>query len=238
MVFFDYGQTLINETAFDPEKGIQAVLDTAAVNPRKLKAEDLMESYRGLVRDINAPQAPGAGIQYIEVPDALFQHYLYGYYGICLTKDPREIELIFERNAHEAVPSPGISDFLAYLDQRNIRTGVISNISYSGETVRTLLEERIPGNHFEEIVASSDVIFRKPHPRIFQYALAKAGIPASKAIFCGDNPAVDIDGASACGIFPVWYRGCCRMAENLVPRREHLEVGSWKELERAMEDRA
>lgn len=53
---------------------------------------------------------------------------------------------------------------------------------------------------FEIIVDSANVGIRKPDPRIFQIALKALGIHAGNAIYAGDIPAVDVEGARDAGI--------------------------------------
>ena len=236
MIYFDYGQTLIDETEFHPERGIEAVLQNAAETPPGITAKQVMGLYRRLIHDVNAPQAPGAEMQYLEVPDALLQNYLYGYFGIRLTKSAEEVTMLFEKHAHRSVPSPGIEEFLSFLYGKGIRTGVISNNAYSGKVLAELLRERIPSGRFCPVVSSCDVIFRKPHPGIFQFALRKAGLPPSEVMYCGDNPPTDARGAAACGMTPVWYRGCCRTPEDAFPDIRCRKVNSWKELAMALSD--
>ncbi len=230
MILFDYGQTLINEVKFDPVKGIQAVLDTATENPHSIRAESMMDLYYGLIKDINTPAIDSIAMQYIEVPDAFFQNYLYGYFGIKLTKSHEEVELIFETNAHTSIPSEGIGKLLNYLDKGGTRTGVISNTTMSMACLNGLLNSRIPENKFEFVITSSNYIFRKPHPRIFEYVLHTAGLDACDIWFCGDNPKVDIDGAAACGIFPVWYKGCYTITSDITPSCDCLELNDWSRL--------
>ncbi|HVE90947.1 MAG TPA: HAD-IIA family hydrolase [Actinomycetota bacterium] len=40
----------------------------------------------------------------------------------------------------------------------------------------------------------------KPRPELFRLALARAAVPASKALFCGDRASTDVEGARAAGI--------------------------------------
>lgn len=53
---------------------------------------------------------------------------------------------------------------------------------------------------FEVIVDSANVGIRKPDPRIFEIALKSLGIQASDAVYAGDIPDVDVEGARAAGI--------------------------------------
>jgi putative hydrolase of the HAD superfamily len=41
---------------------------------------------------------------------------------------------------------------------------------------------------------------RKPDPEIFRRALARMGVSAERAIYAGDIPSVDVDGAHAAGM--------------------------------------
>lgn len=69
---------------------------------------------------------------FLEVHNHLFQNYLYEYFGVEFTKSKVEIERIFGNSACIAEPTKNIVEFLQFLDNRNIRTSVISNISFSG----------------------------------------------------------------------------------------------------------
>lgn len=46
--------------------------------------------------------------------------------------------------------------------------------------------------------------FWKPDPRLFELALARAGVAAHEAIYVGDSPSHDVRGAQAAGIRSVW----------------------------------
>ncbi len=57
--------------------------------------------------------------------------------------------------------------------------------------------------HFAFIAASARIGFEKPHPRIFEWALNQAGVPASQVIHVGDHVDADVLGARGVGIDPV-----------------------------------
>jgi putative hydrolase of the HAD superfamily len=56
---------------------------------------------------------------------------------------------------------------------------------------------------FETVVDSSLVGVEKPDPQIFRIALERMGLGPEHAVFCGDLPAVDVEGARAAGLRPV-----------------------------------
>jgi putative hydrolase of the HAD superfamily len=53
-------------------------------------------------------------------------------------------------------------------------------------------------------VISGEVGVEKPDPRIFARALAIAGMSADEAIYIGDSPEYDMDGAHNAGIARIW----------------------------------
>ena len=51
---------------------------------------------------------------------------------------------------------------------------------------------------------AADVGASKPHPAMFERALAHAGVAASEAVHVGDNPLDDMAGAVAVGMHTIW----------------------------------
>lgn len=227
MVIFDYGQTLVNEKIFDPLKGTKAVLSQAANNPNNISAEEVQALANQLNKEIGRYGKHFEKQTFLEVHNHLFQNYLYEYFDIEFTKSTTEIERIFENSACMAEPTKNILEFLKFLDSKNIRTSVISNISFSGALLKERINSLIPSHQFEFIIASSEYIFRKPHRRIFELALRKAKLSACDVWYCGDNAVFDVDGAAACDIFPVWYKGALEKSNKSIPRRDCLEINDW-----------
>jgi putative hydrolase of the HAD superfamily len=81
--------------------------------------------------------------------------------------------------------------------ERGMRFGIVSN----AEGTLASLFARLHLDHlFEHIVDSQLEGVRKPDPEIFRRALARMGVEASKALYAGDIPGVDVDGARSAGI--------------------------------------
>ncbi len=57
----------------------------------------------------------------------------------------------------------------------------------------------------DALVVSEAVGVAKPDPRIFELALARAGVPADRAAMIGDSWENDVLGALGVGIRPVWF---------------------------------
>lgn len=230
MIIFDYGQTLVHEKSFDGLRGTKAVLREAARNPNNIAAEEVQAMADKLNEDIGRRGKGIDGQPVLEVHNHIFQNYLYEYFGIELTKPAGEVERIFEEAALAAEPTENISEFLRYLEDSHIRTGVISNTAISGDRLKARISRHIPSHNFEFIIASSEYIFRKPHKRIFELALRKANLAPCDVWYVGDNAFCDVDGAAECGIFPVWYRGAEEEPGRYRPRSSCLEIYNWTEL--------
>jgi len=230
MIIFDYGQTLVKERPFDGIKGTEALLQVAEKNPNKVTAAEINSMAIELNKEVGRFGLDYEKMPVLEIHNHAFQNYLYEYFDIQFNKSPAEMERIFWDTASDGEPTENIDSFLSLLDEMNIRTSIISNISFSGEALRYRINRLIPSHKFEFIIASSEYLFRKPHKRIFELALKKANLKADEVWYIGDNAVFDVDGASNCGIFAVWYKGAINRSFDLSPKMECIEINDWNEL--------
>lgn len=79
------------------------------------------------------------------------------------------------------------------------KLAIVSNFALP-ECARRLLEKFQLKDFFDAIVISAEINKRKPSPEIFQKALAMIGTEPSKAVFVGDTPDTDIEGAKRVGM--------------------------------------
>lgn len=207
MILFDYGQTLVKETGFESFAAEEAVLSKAIKNPYGVTAKEMLELDRRLNEEIGRFTKETMDSYTIEVHNHPYQRFLYEYFGLEFQEDPYEIEKLFWDTAAPGEPTEGIKEVLEYLKENEIRVGVISNISFSGEALKRRLAEVLPEVEFEFILASSEYVFRKPNKFLFELALRKASLGPEDVWYCGDNLKCDILGASEVGIYPVWYTG-------------------------------
>lgn len=230
MILFDYGQTLVNERKFDGVRGTNAVLQYAICNKYGYTAEDVQAKADAINNDMGRFDPKRRHLLQVEVPNHMFTAYLYQSMGIELSLTSQQIERIFWNEASPGVPTDGIEDFLTFLKVQNIRTGVISNISYCGEVVKERIDTLLPNNDFEFILASSEYMFRKPNVRIFELALEKADLQSKDVWYIGDNYECDILGARTAGLFPVWYLGALEYPIEIEKNDEVLKITHWCEL--------
>ncbi len=99
-----------------------------------------------------------------------------------------------------SVTLPGTAEGLAALRRAGWRVACISN---ADGTVSRLLADAGILPHLEFVVDSGVVGVEKPDPRIFEIALARAGVSAAEAFYVGDVHPIDVVGARGVGMTPV-----------------------------------
>jgi HAD superfamily hydrolase (TIGR01549 family) len=92
---------------------------------------------------------------------------------------------------------------LETLRQEGYRMGIISNAG-DDQDVRTLTEQADLTGYFDFILSSAGTGIRKPHPRIFNMALAQWGLAPAQAVMIGDTLDADVLGAHQAGMPGIW----------------------------------
>jgi len=116
-----------------------------------------------------------------------------------------------------------VHDVLPTLAGQGLELGVISNSHRSLEAFTAHFElDRYVRTH----VSAHPNRYMKPHPSIFQAALAAAGVAAHEAVMVGDSLKADVEGALGAGLRAVWLRragedSIARPAEVPLLRRLH-----------------
>ncbi len=98
---------------------------------------------------------------------------------------------------------------LEALRARGLKLALVSNTASPQWLVEPTLERMGLVERIDAIVLSSEVGKRKPHPAIFERALAELGVDASEAVHVGDRLEADVLGASRVGMKTVqalWFR--------------------------------
>lgn len=230
LILFDYGNTLMHEPDFDALRGEHAIFNYIKSNPLGVTAEEAVEFAQKISADTLAARKLG-----VEPHEWQYLRLMYDYLQIEFTLPLHEIENIFWDNASPGALMPDALEMLISLKEENIRSAVISNIVFSGAALKRRIDAFLPGNQFEFIIASSEYLFRKPSPYLFELALRKARVSADETWFCGDNPRADVEGASSVGIYPIWYK--CLTIDNPwadkhapPPSCAHTLIHEWHEL--------
>ena len=112
-------------------------------------------------------------------------------------------------------PDAEVNGFLAYLNERQVPWGIVTNGSPSQHgKCRAAGLDKLAGF----IIVSEEAGYRKPDARIFRDALEATGLAAPEQVmFVGDNPLADIDGAKRFGMKAAWVRRDRPYPPDLIP---------------------
>lgn len=102
------------------------------------------------------------------------------------------------------------------LKTAGLRVALVSNASDSRD-VLSLVDRFGIRAYFDFILISADCTYRKPHPRMFELALANWDYLPDEIAMVGDRLDADISGARPLGIYTVWIK---RRARKLDPLPE------------------
>ena len=232
MILFDHGHTLIYSPNFLPVRGTEELMRHVRKNPYGHTLEDVRKLSEELWTD-HFETARRLGYEArVQTSDRIVFESL----GIELDLTPLEAEIVFWNAASPGFLMPGADRMIDSLNRTGIRSGVISNLIFSGEALADRIGRFLPHHRCEFILSSCDYYFRKPHRYMFDVAVAKAGLSPDEIWYCGDNPAFDAAGAHGAGIFPVWFDSDVdKKEERPAPECAHLHIREWDELIRLLE---
>jgi HAD superfamily hydrolase (TIGR01662 family) len=94
---------------------------------------------------------------------------------------------------------------LRLLESGGYRLGLVSNAG-DNKDVFQLVERFGLEPYFDFILTSAACSYRKPHPRIFELALAHWGFSPKEAVMVGDTLLADIQGAHNAGLYAIHVR--------------------------------
>jgi putative hydrolase of the HAD superfamily len=98
---------------------------------------------------------------------------------------------------------PGTMDIIKAL-KGSYRLGMLSNFTHP-PAIREIIDSLGLTPHFDAVLISGELGYRKPHPLVFHHLIQELGITQDEILYVGDDPEADIMGAKQAGIRPVWF---------------------------------
>lgn len=226
-VLFDFFNTVVRRVNFDPDLGIRALLkhakETSSLSTHKILARNAtLENQLSKIWHVSD----------VWSTSQQFQRLLFDGLGIRFDITPYELEKCFVEAAMKFERTEGIKQCLSRLRSRGLRLGIVSNHNCTGEALRSVLSRLEIADLFEFVVSSADYGIGKPHPLIFETAVAKIGSESLTTWFVGDNLKNDIAGANEAGLFSVWYNPDGNESGHIEPK---ATIGSWEKFEELIE---
>ncbi len=95
-------------------------------------------------------------------------------------------DMAYYKYTHEVPLKPGVLEFLKYLKEQGIRTGIAT--SNSKELVKTVVESLHIAEYFDEIHTSCEVAKGKPAPDIYLFVAECLGVLSEQCLVFEDIP--------------------------------------------------
>lgn len=199
-------------------------------NNNSLSAKDLEEKSSEIRKEICRNCSSE-----IEINNMNFQRLVFDTLGIEFSLSEEDIEMKFWEKAEPIYPMKHVSEMLSYLKKSGIRTGILSNMSFSSSTLLRRIKKQLPESSFEFVVTSSEYMFRKPNPHMFEAAINKSGLKAEDIWYCGDGIELDVESSARCGMYPIWYESDIKCTyrkpdPDLRPQCSYIHIHDWLEL--------
>jgi len=221
-MLFDLGDTILAQTSIDDKLGIAKLIELGnAKSTVDLKYALKLANFLQRETDIRREEAQ------IEFTRQCINRNLLDQLDLEPSLPPPEIELEYWKVSRKLEIEPNVEKILSFLYNSNIVLGIISNSTYSADTLMWELKQHNLVHFFRFVISSADYGFRKPHPFIFQSAIVKLGLSAEDIWYTGDSIKYDILGAKSFGLFSVWYNKNKVTSSNIKP---DLEISNWIEL--------
>jgi len=118
---------------------------------------------------------------------------------------------------------------LETLRGRGYQLACVTNRVFSGPAFFAEVDELGLTPHFDTLVASCDIGYMKPHPKIFEHTLEALAIAPQDAVMVGDSLRADVAGAQALGMTAVW-RKPRKLLEEPDGIRPHFVVDELRQL--------
>ena len=210
MILFDAGKTLIDYLPKTEDNGTlclstieatEKLMQHVVSNPNRYDAATIDRVNNEVFEKYNKCREA-----FYEINNQTILKMIFDLLNIELSISFAEVERIIWENSARIVPVEGTQELLDRLKKLHIRTAVISNLDFSGYLLVERLNQLLPNNEFEFVIASSDYGVRKPQRLLFEVGIAKSGLMAEEIWYVGDKVKVDAAGSQAAGMTPVLFK--------------------------------
>jgi len=132
-------------------------------------------------------------------------------------------------------PFPGTVEMLEGLKARGYAVGLVSDVAWGLPSDYPQRDMQYFGldAFFDDMIFSTDVGLRKPHPRLFKLAAYNLGACIEDSLFVGNSLQADIKGALNVGMRAILKESCYYEHDDaIIPTGK---ISSWDELEQFLD---
>jgi len=129
----------------------------------------------------------------------------------------------------------GTLEMLENVKKKGYKIGLVSDVAWGLPVDYPMQDLELFGlePYFDDLVFSTDVGLRKPHPKMFKLALYNLGAKPEESFFVGNSIRCDIKGANNLGIRSVLKEsGHPEHEDGVVPK---FKIKNWEELDRYLD---
>src|SRR5260370_14434084 len=179
-IFFDLGETLVTQNIEDNMVTRNARQEISPILPKRVSPENLFELYREGYKINEAIRSR----HHVEIPIQVWMRQLL---ERIIEENPSDqlvrkaIKIIVKARASNAVAFDDADSTLRKLSRRDVKLGIISNVS-SHEVAMGILDNVRLIKYFDQIVTSASFGIRKPDPGIFRYVLRQFKVPPEEPV--------------------------------------------------------
>ena len=210
-LLLDIGGTVLRATSFDFEAGIRALNPLVAGN-------SLITELRSAIDAVHrSNSADFAMTQWITKNRKHFSR----------EGSLADLEHLVYRETFSPILIPGIRKVLIDLKRLNVSVGCVSNTVFSSRVLLREMRRHRLTNLIRFVVSSAEYSIRKPKREIFLAGVNKLGLKPSQTWFVGDTWEIDIEGAAAAALFPVYLSSTEQSPRSGV---RHARAATWPQV--------
>lgn len=237
-VIFDLGHTLIDYYNDWREPESKAVSNTYRLVAKNIDGDiDKKEFEKSLLYLLETARRKRAE-EMIEVPLRSILKECFQKFG-CGTDETlveEGLEIFYNALLEHRRLIEGVPEMLSFLKENGYLIGLISDVAWglpSSFPRKDMRHYRIDC-YFDDMVFSTDVGLRKPHPQIFRISLNNLGVESDEAVYIGNSLQADVKGALNVGM-----KGILKKSRYFFPDDTIVPsavIDSWSELIRILEE--
>ncbi len=214
-VIFDFIGTLVNVEGYDLEASKKKLYEAIFNSGFRISREEFLEAYTHSHEKFRF-------IRYqkmVEVTNAVWISDALNSLGFKTTPSDLPIKTAVNMFFEDYVNSFRLRRCARQVLKRlseDYKIGLVSNFTYAPVIYVGLRKVGI-NSFFNAVVVSDALGWRKPHEKIFEEALKRLDVKAEEAVYVGDSPDEDIEGAGAIGMKTVLVQS------QFNPLKEHFK---------------
>ena len=203
---FDLGHTLIDYYSNweNPERrAVERAYNLATENGCEAGPDKFQSDLKKMLLEGRARKEK----ELVEIPLYLVLDTIFQRYG-CEVTDEMLIEgmdIFYGVLVEERRLVPGTIGMLEMVRAKGYAIGLVSDVAWGlpSEYPQRDMEYFHLTDYFDDMVFSTDIGLRKPHPKMFKVALSNLGADASRSVFVGNSLQCDVKGALGVGMTAV-----------------------------------